>query len=353
MANPFAPLLSLFGAAAIGKPSKRRRKKNQSKAGGTNGSSNGANGTNGSSTQRSSRALDIIRIQRGLPRNNPSSKTADEVADTQEQEGERPERRVASSPGVHRRPPGERPADAPMLRLSKLISTDTIGLTSDGKRGYVGAQWWARAGRDHLNQIRRRHPAATPDEALSLLLKQTVPSVDWDNAELPRGAQMLSRRLRRLVEASYMGREVDARIPRVTGAPPSQQEQSSGVSTDASLEGIDRPRTLSVPPGFDEQLENAASGDEDGQEEDREESSGLTFEERVAAQGAAGDAHRGTRRGGKRERKRKAALTALGQESAHDAPEDGPEDGNGPETGGGDRQGAGESETASTETDPA
>lgn len=328
MVNPFVPIISLISAAAMGRPNKRRRKKNQSK-------------TNGTSTQRNrSRALDIIRIQRGLPRNASSSQTADEAAETneasQQEENHRP-----TTPGVHRRQPnGEaKPADAPMLRLSKLISTDTIGLTSDGKRGYVGAQWWARSGRDALNQIRRRHPSATPDEALALLLKQTVPSVDWDNEELPRGAQMLLRRLRRLVEASYMGRE---ETPAPTDASEARQRRTSipraaagepprGVPTEAASTDIDAKQTTAVPPGFDPEGFGESLGDAATDEPE-----------------AAGDAHRATRRGsrggrgGKKDRK-----AALAAQESHVAAEDG----NGPEDGGGDPDGAVE-DTAAPNTDP-
>ncbi len=306
MPNPFAPLLGFFGAASAagsgGSTKKRRRKKKtKSKA-------------NGTSTQRkSSRALDIIRIQRGLPRDqDPLPQTDGEVAETD----------VPRAPVA-----GVRPPNAPNLRIAKAIGNDTIGMTTDGQRGYVGAQWWTRSGRSLLAQIRRRHPSATPDEALALLLKQAVPSVDWEAGELPRGARMLERRLRRLLEASYMGREVEVSRPVVhpkEAVPPNTDdgegtEGASGLPFAPDIEGDDSPRRP-VPDGIEIQPQSAV----EPSQEPETASAGTpeAGEAGTAQEGAQSPQPARTRRGGrggrggKKERKAAAAAVAAAEATA-------------------------------------
>ena len=324
MPNPFAPILGFLGVAAAGGSKKRRRKKKQSDA-------------NGTPTQRTgNRALDIIRIQRGLPRDQePSSETADEVA-ASPLTAQR--RRAGPQNGVG--PPRDDaspvPPDAPRIRISKAIGNDTIGLTTDGKRGFVGAQWWSRSGRNMLAQIRRRHPSATPEEATALLLKQAVPSVDWEpeeGHELPRGAQMLGRRLRRLVEAGYMGREVQVETPPVH--PQETLPPNAGASPEAPVGPapgmpVAQPRPVPpdlgaapprpVPQGIEIQPEPAAEG---GQEAETVTADKPDAGPAGAAQEGSEDAQpsktrRGGRgRGGKKERK--AAAAAAEAEAAEAA----------------------------------
>lgn len=333
MPNPFAPLLGFLGAVAVGGSKKRRRKKNKSNA-----------GTNGTSTQRtSSRALDIIRIQRGLPRDqDPLPETDGEVAE--DTVAEAPNGRSRARATVMQRPDG-----APALRISKMIGTDTIGITTDGQRGFVGPQWWSRSGREMLGKIRRRYPDATPEEALLLLLKQAVPSVDWEADELPRGALMLSRRMRRLVEAGYMGREVEVSTPAVRpqeAGPPADGEGDEAQEAVAGAvraprspmgmpfarppAGIEGRPTPPVPPDIAGSAAPATEPHEDGEEASAETSeAGSPGEAQDGAQepqtGKNKRGGRGGRRGGKKDRKAAAAAAENEQpepqENAHDTPE--------------------------------
>jgi hypothetical protein len=337
MPHPFAPILGFLGIATVG-GSKKRRRKNQSNA-------------NGTSTQRKgNRALDIIRIQRGLPRDQePSSETADEVAAT-------PTTSAGAEAPSFGGPSSNGASNAPHIRVAKAIGNDTVGMTTDGKRGYVGAQWWTRSGRNMLAQIRRRHPAATPDEAISLLLKQAVPSVDWEAETLPRGAQMLERRLRRLVEAAYMGRDVPAQTPPVhpqAATPPNAetgaQEVTEAPSPMAGMgpgpvpgmpvaqppSDIEGQPSRGMPSGIEVQPE-PGSEPESGSVEAVEAGPAEAGQEGAQAP-QPGKTRRGSRggRGGKRERKAAAAAAAAKtevptpeasgasapEETVHDTPE--------------------------------
>ena len=223
-----------------------------------------------------------MAIQRGV------SFTARE--DEEEAEEEAKEERTT----VRRR----RVADRKGSRHS--FAPDAIGLTNDGKRGFVGAQWWAKKGRGLLQQTRKRYPDATPEEILNLVLSQALSTVDWsDEDSLPAGAVMVRRRLRRMVDASFMGRKEEdvSETPRVRrrrsfvqrhvngddgeGDPEAatEEEDVNGDEVHTQTEGMPfakiTPRKIELPKDMAQRVAQAdqASEEVDDEDEDAEDAS--------------------------------------------------------------------------------
>lgn len=255
--HPAVPIgLSLLTSFARGSKKKKRKHKN-----GANGAETATEAESPKAKTKRSRALDVLAIQSGVKAWR-KDKTSENVSE---------EPVVTRRRGVEETPASER-----ANRLTRTFSSDTIGVTNDGERGYVGAKWWANTGRAVLVQTRKRYPAATPAEVLNLVLAQAVPTVDWTkpDAEIPRGATMIRTRMRRLVDAAFMGRQEENEAParrtfrmRTAEVAADAGEETQAAESVAPTSGM----PFSSIAGMEAKLAETVTGSDDTEEAAQEE----------------------------------------------------------------------------------